>query len=167
MASLPLRAEPGAYHAPLSALIPIPPSTRGASLHGTSEPHIATAVTSQFPQTRQEAHWEATTVPPESFMTWSYMSPQPLHRVRRVLTFHPSLCATVTERCPRHVARELFGDSQAEDMDVGSEIDMQRATPHRSDLQTDLTAKMRAPIGPQGTINNRRSRSSYRIDRNG
>ena len=101
MASLPLRAEPvshtrtmvlresicvarvraRAYHAPLSTLIPIPPSTRGTSLHGTSEPHIGTAATSQFSQTRREAHWEATTAPPKLLMTLSYVSPQPLHRV--------------------------------------------------------------------------------------
>ena len=73
-----------AYHTPLSTLIPIPPSTRGASLHGISEPHIDTAATSQFPRTRREANWEATTVPPQSLMTLSYVSPQPLHMRDRV-----------------------------------------------------------------------------------
>ena len=115
MESLPLRAKPvshtrtmvlresirvthvqaRAYHAPLSTLIPIPPSTRGASLHGTSEPHIGTAATSQFPRTRREAHWEATTVPPKSLMTLSYVSPQPLHRVQsrvEVPPEHVQLC---------------------------------------------------------------------------
>ena len=57
----------------------------------------------------------------------------------------------VKERRSNHVARELFGDSQAEDMDVGSETDKQRATTHRPDLQTDLAARMGAPVGPQGT----------------
>ena len=102
MALLPLRAKPvshtrtivlmesirvthvraRAYHAPLSTtLIPIPPSTREASLHRTSEPHIGTEATSQFPRIRREVHWEATTVLPKSLMTLSYVSPQPLHRV--------------------------------------------------------------------------------------
>ena len=58
-----------------------PPSTQGASLYRISEPHIGTAATSQFPQTRREAHWEATTIPPKSLLTLSYVSPQPLHRV--------------------------------------------------------------------------------------
>ena len=54
----------------------------------------------------------------------------------------------VTERRPSHVVRELFGNIQAEDMDIGSETDKQRAANHRPDLQTDLTARMRAPAGP-------------------
>ena len=57
----------------------------------------------------------------------------------------------VKERRSNHVARELFGDSQAEDMGVGSETNKQRATTHRPDLQTDLAARMGAPVGPQGT----------------
>ena len=101
MVSLPLCAEPvshtrtmvlresirvthvqaRAYNAPLSTSILLPPSTRGASLHGTSEPHIGTAATSQFPRTRREAHWEATTLPTKPLMTLSYVSLQPLHRV--------------------------------------------------------------------------------------
>ena len=36
-------------------------------------------------------------------------------------------------------------------MDVGSETDMQRATTHHPDPQTDLAARMRTPVGPQGT----------------
>ena len=36
-------------------------------------------------------------------------------------------------------------------MDVGSETDMQRATSHHLDPQTDLTARMSIPVGPQGT----------------
>ena len=60
----------------------------------------------------------------------------------------------VAERRSGHVARELFGDSQAEEMDVGSKTDKQRATTHcaathRPDLQTDFTARMEAPAGPK------------------
>ena len=69
------RVQARAYHTPLGTLIPIPPSTRRASLHGTSEPHIGTVATSQFPRSRQGAHWEATTAPPKSFMARPYMSP--------------------------------------------------------------------------------------------
>ena len=36
-------------------------------------------------------------------------------------------------------------------MDVGRKADMQRATTHHPDPQTDLTARMRTPIGPQDT----------------
>ena len=67
-----------AYHTPLSTLFFIPPSTRGASLHGISEPHIGTVATSQFPRSRREVHWGATTVPLKSLMSRPYMSPPSL-----------------------------------------------------------------------------------------
>ena len=57
----------------------------------------------------------------------------------------------VTERRSDHVARELFSDSQMDEMDVGSEAGKQHATAHRPDLQTDLTARMKTPTGPQDT----------------
>ena len=85
-----------AYHAPLSTLIPIHLSTRGASLHGASEPHIGTAATSQFPQTRREAHWEATTVPLNHLWRVALREPPtPYIEFRRELRFRLSLYATV------------------------------------------------------------------------
>ena len=58
----------------------------------------------------------------------------------------------VTDRRSDHVARELFSDSETDEMDVGSEAEMQRATTHCPNPQTDLTAGMKKAHERKGPI---------------